>query len=69
MPENAATKRQVDEIEGKVKVIEKQISSVQTQKNAPILNEIKSIAVQIEKLNDQIKKSKITNPVDGTVLT
>ena len=66
--ENAATKRQIDEIDGKVKVIEKQISSVQTQ-NASILNEIKSIKVQIEKLDDQIKKSKITNPVDGTVLT
>ena len=66
--ENAATKRQVDEIDGKVKVIEKQITSVQTQ-NAPILNEIKSIAVQIEKLNDQIKKSKIINPLDGTILT
>ena len=61
--ENAATKRQIDEIDGKVKVIEKQISSVQTQ-NAPILNEIKSIKVQIEKLDDQIKKSKISNPVD-----
>lgn len=66
--ENAATKRQIDEIDGKVKVIEKQISSVQTQ-NTPILNEIKSIKVQIEKLDDQIKKSKITNPVDGIVLT
>ena len=66
--ENAATKRQIDEIDGKVKVIEKQISSVQTQ-NAPILKEIKSIKVQIEKLDDQIKKSKISNPVDGTVLT
>ena len=30
--ENAATKRQVDEIEGKVKVIEEQIKSVGTQK-------------------------------------
>lgn len=66
--ENAATKRQIDEIDGKVKVIEKQISSVQTQ-NAPILNEIKAIKVQIEKLDDQIKKSKISNPVHGTVLT
>ncbi|ESU18500.1 abc transport system, lipoprotein [Flavobacterium cauense R2A-7] len=66
--ENAATKRQIDEIDGKVKVIEKQISSVQTQ-NAPILNEIKAIKVQIEKLDDQIKKSKINNPVHGTVLT
>ena len=66
--ENAATKRQVDEIEGKVKVIEKQIGSVQTQ-NAPILNEIKSLKVQIDKLDDQIKKATIINPLEGTVLT
>jgi HlyD family secretion protein len=46
--ENAATKRQVDEIEGKVKVIEEQIKSVGTQ-NAPILNDLKSIDVQIAK--------------------
>lgn len=66
--EYAATKRQVDEIEGKVNVINKQINSVQTQ-NAPILNEVKSIEVQIAKLEDQIKKSQVINPIDGTILT
>lgn len=66
--ENAATKRQVDEIEGKVKVIEEQMKSVGTQ-NAPIISDLKSIDVQIEKINDQIQKSKITNPIKGTVLT
>lgn len=66
--ENAATKRQVEEIEGKVKVIEEQIKSVGTQ-NAPILNDLKSIDVQIAKINDQIAKSKIINPINGTVLT
>ena len=65
--ENAATKRQVDEIDGKVSVIQEQIKSVQTQ-NAPIVNEVKSIDVQIEKINDQILKSKIINPIKGTVL-
>jgi HlyD family secretion protein len=65
--ENAATKRQVDEIDGKVNVILEQIKSVQTQ-NAPIVNEVKSIDVQIEKINDQIQKSKIINPIKGTVL-
>jgi HlyD family secretion protein len=65
--ENAATKRQVDEIDGKVSVIQEQIKSVQTQ-NAPIVNEVKSIDVQIEKINDQIQKSKIVNPLKGTVL-
>ena len=65
--ENAATKRQVDEIDGKVKVIEEQIKSVGTQ-NAPIANDVKAVEAQIEKINDQITKSKIINPVIGTVL-
>lgn len=65
--ENAATKRQVDEIDGKVKVIEEQIKSVGTQ-NAPIANDVKSVDVQIAKINDQIAKSKIINPIKGTVL-
>jgi HlyD family secretion protein len=65
--ENAATKRQVDEVEGKVNVLNEQIKSIQTQ-NAPIVNEVKSIDVQIEKINDQIEKSKIINPIKGTVL-
>ncbi len=65
--ENAATKRQVDEINGKVNVLKEQIKSVATQ-NSPILNEVKSIDVQIEKINDQIQKSIIINPIKGTVL-
>ena len=66
--ENAATKRQVDEIDGKVKVIEAQIQGIGTQ-NAPIINDLKYIDVQIQKINDQIQKSKIVNPIKGTVLT
>lgn len=65
--ENAATKRQVDDIVGKVNVLNEQIRSVQTQ-NAPIVNDVKSIDVQIEKINDQIQKCKIINPIKGTVL-
>lgn len=65
--ENAATKRQVDEINGKVNVLREQIKSVATQ-NSPIINEVQSIDIQIEKINDQIQKSKIINPIKGTVL-
>lgn len=65
--ENAATKRQVDEINGKVNVLNEQIKSIKTQE-APIGNEQKSIDVQIEKINDQIQKCKITSPFQGTVL-
>ena len=66
--ENAATQRQIDQSEGKVNVINQQIKSVGTQ-NAPIVNEVKSIEVQIEKIEDQIQKSKIISPVKGTVLS
>ena len=66
--ENAATKRQVDEIDGKVAVIEAQVNAVGTQ-NAPIISDLKSIDVQIEKINDQIQKSKIINPIPGTILS
>lgn len=65
--ENAATKRQVDEINGKVNVLNEQIKSIKTQE-APISNEQKSIDVQIKKINDQIQKCKITSPFQGTVL-
>jgi len=66
--ENAATQRQVDQAVGKVNVINQQINSVGTQ-NAPIVNEVKSAEVQIEIIEDQIQKSKIINPVKGTVLS
>lgn len=65
--ENAATKRQVDEVDGRVNVLQEQIKSVETQ-NAPIINELESVDVQIQKINDQIQKSKIVNPIKGTVL-
>lgn len=65
--ENAATKRQVDEVVGKVNVLQEQIKGVATQ-NEPIVNDVKTIDVQIEKINDQIQKSKIINPIKGTVL-
>ncbi|HZJ35095.1 MAG TPA: HlyD family efflux transporter periplasmic adaptor subunit, partial [Gillisia sp.] len=51
-----------------VNVINQQIKSVGTQ-NAPIVNEVKSIEVQIKKIEDQIQKSKIINPLKGTVLS
>ena len=33
------------------------------------MNELKSIDIQIDQLNDKIKKCKIINPISGTVLT
>ncbi|PRX43829.1 HlyD family secretion protein [Salegentibacter salegens] len=66
--ESAATQRQLDQANSQVDVLKKQIKNVETQ-NSPILNEVKSIEAKIAQINDQIKKSKIENPLKGTVLT
>ena len=66
--DNAGTQKQLDDINGEIDVIEQQIRSVEIQ-NATVVNEYKNIDVQINQLEDQIQKSKIINPVTGTVLT
>jgi HlyD family secretion protein len=65
--ENAGTQQQLDDIDGKIDVINQQIKSVKIQ-NATVVNELKSIDVQINQLEDQLQKSKVINPIDGTVL-
>ena len=65
--ENAGTQKQLDDINGKIDMINQQIISVETQ-NAPIINELKSLDIQVQQLNDQIQKGVLTNPVSGTVL-
>ncbi|RUA07301.1 MAG: HlyD family secretion protein [Flavobacteriia bacterium] len=64
---NAGTQKQLDDINGKIDMLKQQIISVETQ-NAPIINELKSLDVQVKQLEDQISKSVIVNPVNGTVL-
>jgi HlyD family secretion protein len=66
--DNAGTQKQLDDIQGEVDVIKNQIRSVEIQ-NAPVVNELKSLDVQLKLIDDQVQKSKIINPVNGTVLT
>ncbi|KGL62115.1 HlyD family secretion protein [Polaribacter sp. Hel1_85] len=66
--ENAGTQKQLDDVSGQIDIIKSQIRSVEIQ-NAPVVNELKSIDVQLKQIDDQIQKSKIINPVNGTVLT
>ncbi len=65
--DKAATQKQLDDINGHIDVLKQQMRSVETQ-NAPIVNEVKGIEVQIRQVQDQIEKSIITNPEKGTVL-
>ena len=66
--DNAGTQKQLDDVTGEIDVIRNQIRSVEIQ-NAPVVNELKSIDVQLKQIDDQIQKSKIINPENGTVLT
>ncbi len=66
--DNAGTQKQLDDVSGEIDVIKNQIRNVEIQ-NAPVVNELKSIDVQLKQIDDQIQKSKIVNPVNGTVLT
>lgn len=67
LKDGAATQKQVDDINGAINVIDKQIASIETQ-NSSVLNEIKSLEWKAKIIDDQIIKCKIKNPINGTVL-
>ena len=65
--DDAATTKQLDDINGIIRVIDRQIASIESQ-NSTTMQELKSIDVQIEQINDQINKCNVINPVKGTIL-
>lgn len=78
LKDEAATPKQLDDInvqiaetEHQLQVIQKQeagqISALQTQRSG-ISAEVEPLYIQVEQINDQLEKSKIRNPVNGTVL-
>lgn len=66
--DGASTKKQLDDVVGAIRVIEKQMESLDVQKRM-IIDEVETIKVQIKLVEDNIRKCYIVNPVDGTVLT
>lgn len=68
LKDKAAAPKQLDDINAQIAVVRRQIASTETQ-NPSISAEIKSMNAQIEQIEDQINKSIIRNPINGTVLT
>jgi HlyD family secretion protein len=69
---NAATTKQLDDVNSQIDLLNKQYAA--TKSNLTItrqgmLSETNPLLLQIEQIQDQINKSIIKNPVDGTVLT
>ena len=65
--EKAATRKDLDFIDGKVNEMQKQIASVRTQFQM-VDREMEVLKSQLAKTEDLKEKCKIISPVDGTVL-
>lgn len=69
---NAATTKQLDDVNSQVDVLRKQYNATKsglTITKQGLQSETLPLTAQVEQIEDQIKKSYIINPVDGTVLT
>ncbi len=69
---DAATQKQLDDINASISVLHKQIEAQRSSLNISsngITKDVSPILVQVEELNDQLRKCVIINPVNGTVLT
>lgn len=68
---DAATQKQLDDMTAQVDVLRKQLAAQQSAlgiTSNSIAEQTNPLQVQIEQINDQLAKSKIVNPIDGTVL-
>jgi HlyD family secretion protein len=69
---NAATQKQVDDIQSSIDLLEKQLTA-QTETlrntNSSLSAEITSLYIQMEQINDLINKSIIVSPINGVVLS
>lgn len=69
---NAATTKQLDDINSQIEILNKQFNASKsslTITRQGLQSETYPLQIQIEQIQDQINKSIIKNPVDGTVLT
>jgi len=69
---NAATQKQVDDIQSSIDVLQKQLDA-QTETlqkgNSSFSSEINAMQIQVEQVKDLISKSLIISPIDGIVLS
>lgn len=65
--DKAATQQQLDDINGQINVLDKQITATTTQFSL-ISSEMEVIKRSLDLLNEQITKCSITSPIKGTIL-
>lgn len=68
---SAATTKQLDDVNTAIEVIKRQISAQRSSleiSSESIIKETEPLKVQVQQLNDQLRKCRIINPMNGTVL-
>ena len=68
---DAANQKQLDDINAYIALLEKQLAAQKsslTITSKGLDEDVLTLEVQVEQLNDQLKKCQIINPIEGTVL-
>ncbi len=65
--DGAATQKQLDDIIGRINLAKKQKDAIDVQKTS-VFAEIPALNAQVEQIKDQLRRCKVINPTDGTVL-
>lgn len=71
LKDDAASKKQLDDLNAQIDILRRQYNSLQTSlaiTSRSLQSETMPLQAQIDQLQDQIKKSVIINPIEGTVL-
>ncbi|HFA50726.1 MAG TPA: HlyD family efflux transporter periplasmic adaptor subunit [Bacteroidetes bacterium] len=72
LADKAATPKQLDDMNGQIKVLEQRIKAAKSQTqtvNRGILAEQAPLQAQVAAIEDRLRKSYVRNPISGTVLT
>jgi HlyD family secretion protein len=68
----AATQKQVDDLNAQVDIIKRQTEAHRSSLDITsqgLISETLPLSAQVEQIDDQLQKSRIINPIDGTILT
>jgi HlyD family secretion protein len=68
LKESAATQKQFDDIDGNIKLIDKQIKSILSQQRS-VKSEISAYQKQRDQIIENIRNCQVINPITGTILT
>ena len=68
---NAANQKQLDDLNAQIEVLTKQLKATRTTLESStngINKESSALKIQVDQINDQLRRSYISSPIDGTVL-